>query len=144
MAQIAKVGRVYHSGYADILLPREELTCGGDCGDCEQAPCPFFGRGSRHAVADNALDANWDDMVEITPASPGAADKLYLAAYSLPVGAFALGCIIGRANGQSLGEILLTGLLLGLMTFVLAWMLSRKFRLRRRVEYRIRRIIKSN
>lgn len=143
MAQIAKVQRVYHSGYVDILLPKEGQSCGGGCAGCEQSPCPVFGLKSRHATAENTADAKWGDVVEVEPVSEsaGSAGWAALALYAIPVAAFLLGCIIGVVHDQPVIEVLLSGLILGMMALVLVWMTSRGSRLGRQLEFRVVRIL---
>lgn len=143
MAQIAKVQRVYHSGYVDILLPKEGQHCDGGCTNCEQSPCPVFSLRNRHATAENTADAKWGDVVEVerVSESAGPAGWTALAVYAIPVAAFLLGCIIGVVHDQQLVEVLLSGLILGMIALVLVWMTSRGTRLGRQLEFRVVRIL---
>jgi hypothetical protein len=74
------------------------------------------------------------DVVELVPAEPRD-DKIARIAYIGPVLFFILGYLItGRYD---LPQRLLTGGILFAMTFVMAWLMNRPARLRRRLSWRV-------
>lgn len=107
-------------GFAEVTLPAE----GG-------------GKG-RRCVAANDLDAKRGDEVEMKPAKPWNDAFARWAYLQVPV-LFLLGLFLSR--GDTLDRIL-SGLILGALGFVLGWLMNRRARLRRRLEYRIVRVTK--
>lgn len=77
------------------------------------------------------------DVVELKPAKPWDEPIARIAYLIAPV-LFVLGCAVNRG---SVPDKVLSGLILGGLGFVLAWLMNRRARLRRRLEYRVTRTL---
>ena len=78
------------------------------------------------------------DVVELKPAKPWDEPIARIAYLIVPVL-----LVFGYAvNRSSVPEKLLSGLILGGLGFVLAWLMNRRARLRRRLEYRVTRTVR--
>lgn len=80
------------------------------------------------------------DVVELKPAKPWDEPIARVAYLVVPV-LFILGYTI---NSGSLLDKALSGLILGGLGFVLAWLMNRRARLRRRLEYRVTRTLQQS
>ena len=76
-------------------------------------------------------------MVELKPAKPWDEPIARVAYLIVPI-LFVFGYVV---NSGSVPEKLLSGLILGVLGFVLAWLMNRRARLRRRLEYRVVRTV---
>lgn len=93
--------------------------------------------GSRRCVAEDFEKAKRGDLVEVKPATPWdepIARIAYLAAPAL----FLLGMIVG--GRLALPDRLLASALLALLGLCVGWLMNRRARLRRRLEYRVVRV----
>ena len=77
------------------------------------------------------------DVVELKPAKPWDEPIARIAYLIVPV-LFLFGYALNRS---SVPEKVLSGLILGVLGFVLAWLMNRRARLRRRLEYRVTRTV---
>lgn len=93
--------------------------------------------GERRCVAEDFEKAKRGDLVEIKPAKPWD-EPIAKTAYAIPVILFLLGLVIG--GRLALPERLLASVLLALLGFCVAWLMNRRARLRRRLEYRVVRV----
>lgn len=107
-------------GFAEVTLPAEGEERGRRC------------------VAANDLNAKRGDEVEMKPAKPWNDPMARLAYLQVPV-LFLLGLFFDRGGTW---ERILSGLILAALGFVLGWLMNRRARLRRRLEYRIVRVVK--
>lgn len=93
--------------------------------------------GSQRCVAEDFEKAKRGDLVEVKPAAPWdepIAKLAYLASPAL----FLLGMIAG--GRLALPERLLAAALLALLGLCVGWLMNRRARLRRRLEYRVVRV----
>lgn len=95
--------------------------------------------GPRRCVAEDFENSKRGDLVEVKPAKPWN-EPIAKYAYVIPVALFLLGLVIG--GRLALPERLLASALLGLLGFCVAWLMNRRARLRRRLEYRVVRVTK--
>lgn len=95
--------------------------------------------GERRCVAEDFENAKRGDLVEVKPARPWD-EPIAKAAYLIPAALFVLGLIIG--GRLALPERLLASAMLALLGFCVAWLMNRRSRLRRRLEYRVVRVTK--
>lgn len=109
-------------GFAEVTLPAEK------------------GEKPRRCVAANDVKAKRGDEVELKPAKPWD-DKFARWAYLQVPALFLLGLFL--SHGGTLDRIL-SGLILGAMGFVLAWLMNRRARLRRRLEYRVVHVLRKS
>ena len=77
------------------------------------------------------------DVVELKPAKPWD-EPIARTAYLIVPVLFLFGFGV---NGGSVMDKVLSGLILGGLGFVLAWLMNRRARLRRRLEYRVARTL---
>ena len=80
------------------------------------------------------------DVVELKPAKPWDEPIARIAYLIVPI-LFVFGYVV---NSSTVPEKLLSGLILGVLGFVLAWLMNRRARLRRRLEYRVTRTVKQS
>ena len=80
------------------------------------------------------------DVVELKPAKPWDEPIARVAYIIVPI-LFIFGCGV---NSGSVLEKVLSGLILGGLGFVLAWLMNRRARLRRRLEYRVTRTVQKS
>lgn len=80
------------------------------------------------------------DVVELKPAKPWDEPIARIAYIIVPI---LLVFGYGVNNGSVLDKVL-SGLILGGLGFVLAWLMNRRARLRRRLEYRVTRILQQS
>lgn len=95
--------------------------------------------GERRCVAEDFEKAKRGDLVEVKPAKPWD-EPIARLAYLIPAALFVLGLIIG--GRLALPERLLASAMLALLGFCAAWLMNRRARLRRRLEYRVVRVTK--
>ena len=95
--------------------------------------------GPRRCVAEDYENAKRGDLVELKPATPWNEPIAKLAYLVAPV-LFLLGLIVG--GRLALPERLLASSLLALLGLCVGWLMNRRARLRRRLEYRVVRITK--
>jgi len=95
--------------------------------------------GKRRCVASDSTNAKRGDIVELEPAEPWN-DPIAKAAYIAPVVFFLLGLLLFRDRAWP--DRLAIGAILALLTFVMAWLMNRRARLRRRLEYHVVRILR--
>lgn len=103
----------------------------------EVAPFEDGAPGQRRCVAEDFDKAKRGDLVEVKPAKPWD-EPIAKFAYAIPVVLFLAGLAIGTS--LALPERLLASALLALLGFCVAWLMNRRARLRRRLEYRVVRI----
>ena len=106
-------------GFAEVTLPGQA------------------GEGPRRCVAANDLGAKRGDEVELRPAKPWN-DPFARWAYLQVPALFLLGLLLSRSG---VWERILSGLILAALGFVMAWLMNRRARLRRRLEYRVIKIV---
>ena len=94
--------------------------------------------GKRHCIIEDPFGARRGDVVELAPASPREEPLARLAYLAVPV-FFAMGCLLGGAG--SIADRLTSGGVLALLTFVMAWLMNRRARMRRIMEYRVTRAL---
>lgn len=80
------------------------------------------------------------DVVELKPAKPWDEPIARVAYLIVPI-LFVFGYAV---NGGSVLDKVLSGLILGGLGFVLAWLMNRRARLRRRLEYRVTRTLQKS
>ena len=80
------------------------------------------------------------DVVELKPAKPWDEPIARIAYLIVPI-LFVFGYVVNRS---SVPEKVLSGLILGVLGFVLAWLMNRRARLRRRLEYRVTRTVQKS
>lgn len=80
------------------------------------------------------------DVVELKPAKPWDEPIARVAYLIVPI-LFIFGYAV---NGGSVLDKALSGLILGGLGFVLAWLMNRRARLRRRLEYRVTRTLQKS
>lgn len=80
------------------------------------------------------------DVVELKPAKPWDEPIARIAYLIVPV-LFLFG---DGVNSGSVTDKVLSGLILGILGFVLAWLMNRRARLRRRLEYRVTRTLQQS
>lgn len=139
MTQIATVKRLMGNQKAEVLV-RRQSACGHDCASC--GGCGPESAAQVTVVADNALGARLGDTVQVESESGrvlGMAAALYLVplvllfvGYFLATGLFGLGETAGFA----------VGLLCLVAGFAANWLLDRRIRARRPVQYRIVEVLK--
>ena len=95
--------------------------------------------GERRCVAEDFEKAKRGDLVEIKPAKPWD-EPIAKYAYLIPAVLFVLGLAIG--GRLALPQRLLASAMLALLGFCVAWLMNRRSRLRRRLEYRVVRVTK--
>lgn len=117
----ATVTDIFTSGFVEVI-PWEE----------NGAP------GKRRCVASDSTDAKRGDTVELEPAEPWD-DRFARVAYIAPLVFFLLGLFLFHSRGWL--NSLAIGAILALLTFVMAWLMNRRARLRRRLEYHVVRIL---
>ena len=105
----------------------------------EVAPFEDGKPGARRCVAEDFEKAKQGDLVELKPAKPWD-EPIAKYAYLIPVVLFIFGVVIG--GRMALPERLLASALLALLGFCMAWLMNRRSRLRRRLEYRVVRVTK--
>lgn len=93
--------------------------------------------GERRCVAEDFEGAKRGDLVEVKPAKPWN-EPIAKYAYVIPVLLFLAGLVIG--GRLALPERLLASALLALLGCCIAWLMNRRARLRRRLEYRVVRV----
>lgn len=74
------------------------------------------------------------DVVELKSANPRD-ERIARLAYIAPVIFFVLGMLLVRTDAWI--ERILTGAILGFLTWILAWLMNRRARLRRRMKWRV-------
>ena len=121
MSVQATVTNVFTSGYVEV------------------APWENGQPGPRREVAEvKYKKPRRDDVVELVPAQPRN-DRIARIVYIGPVLFFGLGMLMTK--NYDLAQQLLTGAILFAMTFVMAWLMNRPARLRRRLAWRVSRVI---
>jgi hypothetical protein len=123
MSIIATVTREFTQGYAEVALWENG------------AP------GKTLCVAENFEKAKRKDVVELEPAQPWN-DRLAKSAYLIVPAAFLLGMWASR--NQPFQSQLLSGGILAVMGFVISWLMNRRARLRKRLEYRVVRVMQEH
>lgn len=97
--------------------------------------------GQRRCVAEtDEKKQRRGDIVELRPAKP-TDEPIARLAYLMAPALFALGLLLNR--GALLDKVL-SGAILGFLGFVMAWLMNRRARLRRRLEYRVSRTIQES
>lgn len=139
----AKIVKEMTKGYVDILLPEDGWQCDLECDRCGLEPCPHFHSGCTHAIAEANEDVRRDDIVLVKPATAYNTPGARLAYFMVPV-MFVLGCLLGKIRGFDLLNILMAGAILAFLNFILAWMMNRQARLRRRLEYRVELLLRKS
>ena len=108
-------------------------------GYVEVAPWENGQPGSRREVAEvDYKKPRRNDLVELNSAQPRN-DRIARIAYIGPFLFFVFGMLITK--NYDLTQRLLTGAILFVMTFVMAWLMNRPARLRRRLSWRVSRLI---
>ena len=120
MTTTATVTDILTKGFAEVMIPPED------------------GGKSRRCIAANDLDAKRGDLVELKPATPWN-DPIARTSYLMVPALFLLGLYLDQGK---LSERVLSGLILAALGFILSWLMNRRARLRRRLEYRIVHITK--
>ena len=105
----------------------------------EVAPFEDGKPGDRRCMAEDFEKAKRGDLVEIKPAKPWD-EPIAKYAYLIPAVLFVLGLAIG--GRLALPQRLLAAALLAQLGFCAAWLMNRRSRLRRRLEYRVVRVVK--
>lgn len=95
--------------------------------------------GQRRCVAEDFEKAKRGDTVELKPATPWN-EPIAKLAYLIVPALFVLGLVVG--GGLDLPERLLASGLLALLGLCVGWLMNRRARLRRRLEYRVIRVTK--
>lgn len=109
-------------------------------GYVEVAPWENGAPGERREVAETAYKKpRRNDVVEMVPAKPQNTPVARIA-YIAPVFFFAFGVYI--TGSYDLFQRLLTGAIMFGMTFVMAWLMNRSARLRRRLSWSVSRVIR--
>ena len=139
----AKVVKELTKGYLEILLPIDGWNCEMECDRCGLEPCPHFTSESAHAIAETTLDVRRDDIILVKPATAYNTPGARLAYFIIPV-MFVVGCLLGKVRGFDLLNTLMAGAILAFLNVVLAWMMNRQARLRRRLEYRVDALLRKS
>lgn len=140
MKRTAKITKNITHGFSEILLSPEDWKCDANCTDCEMS-CPFDEKDGLRVIADEGgLDVRRDDIVLVEKAA-GQNIKAANIVYIMVPLMFLLGYFLGKALGQSQTDMLVTGGIFALLNFILAWLMNRKVRMRRRMEYRITKLV---
>lgn len=105
----------------------------------EVAPLENGVPGPRRCVAEDFEKAKRGDLVELKPATPWN-EPIAKLAYLIAPALFLLGLVVG--GRLALPERLLACALLALLGLCIGWMMNRRARLRRRLEYRVVRVTK--
>lgn len=107
-------------------------------GYIEVAPWEDGKPGARRCIAETFEEKQRrGDVVELKSAKPWDEPIARIAYLIVPV-LFVFGYAV---NSGSVPDKLLSGLILGGLGFVLAWLMNRRARLRRRLEYRVTRTV---
>jgi hypothetical protein len=120
MTILATVTREFTKGFAEVALWEDGAPSKTLC------------------VAENFEKAKRKDVVELEPAQPWT-DPIAKTSYLMVPALFLLGVWV--SGSQSLPERLLSGGILAVMGFVVSWLMNRRARLRRRLEYRVIRVV---
>lgn len=105
------------------------------------AECALWENGApekRHCIIEDSFGSRRGAVVELASASPREEPLARLAYLAVPV-FFAMGCLLGGAGG--IADRLTAGGVLALLTFVMAWLMNRRARMRRIMEYRVTRVL---
>lgn len=96
----------------------------------------------RRCIAENpkSVKAKRGDVVEMKPAKPRDVSSTARLAYILPVVAFALVVIL--MGNTPWGERLIDAAILGFLFFIFAWLMNRRSRLLKRLEFTITKVTK--
>jgi positive regulator of sigma E activity len=122
MSERGTVTNVFTSGYVEVAVWEDGQP------------------GARREVAEvDYKRPRRDDVVELVPAQPRN-DRIARIVYIGPVIFFIFGALITK--NYDMTQRLLTGGILAAMTFVMAWLMNRPARLRRRLSWRVSRVIK--
>lgn len=103
----------------------------------EVAPLENGVPGPRRCVAEDFEKAKRGDLVELKPAKPWN-EPIAKLAYLIAPALFLLGLVVG--GRLALPERLLACALLALLGLCIGWLMNRRARLRRRLEYRVVRV----
>lgn len=103
----------------------------------EVAPLENSVPGPRRCVAEDFEKAKRGDLVELKPATPWN-EPIAKLAYLIAPALFLLGLVVG--GRLALPERLLASALLALLGLCIGWLMNRRARLRRRLEYRVVRV----
>ena len=117
----AQVTHIYCDNYIEVTLLEDGVP------------------GKRRGVAEDFEKAKRGDLVEIKPAKPWN-EPIAKIAYGIPVILFLVGLVVG--GRLALPERLLASALLALLGLFMAWLMNRRARMRRRLEYRVIRVTK--
>ena len=119
MAQKATVTDVLTQGYVEVTL----------WGDDDQP-----GKTREIAETDEKKKVKRGDIVELRPIQPRN-EPIARIAYIAPVIFFLFGMLLSK--NFSWPERILNSAILGFLTFILAWLMNRRARLRRRMTWRV-------
>lgn len=119
MAVTGTITDILTEGYAEVMLLEDPA-------------------GRQRYVAENPEGAKRGDTVALESAKPWN-DPLARIAYLLPVVFLVLGVLAPR--NAALSDRLIIGGVLGILSFVVAWLMNRRARLRRRLAWRVTEIL---
>lgn len=136
MVQTAIVKRITFPGVAEVSLMRQ-LECGLSCKSCEG--CPQKPKDEIFALAENAVDAQVGDVVEVE-SNAGSTIGIAVLVYLVPCIFLVLGYLLGAWLGLDEGLCVLlafAGLIAG---FAPALLLNKAIIKRNRPEFTILRV----
>lgn len=143
MATLAKITKNLTKGYSEAMLAAGDYKCTTNTDFSGVDLAALFPADCDRVIVEHTDDFRRDDIIMVTKAKGYETKGARLAYLMVPV-MFVLGCFLGKIKAFSLADILLTGAILAFLNFILAWIMNRQARLRRRLQYRATALVQEH